>query len=222
MPQDGRLLEGFVEFLERAGAERITTELALEWARLPVRRAPAPLAPAALGRARVRALSGDGRPRQRGSRHGPVCLGTARGSRHTSTPTAEIAALMAAAGELRPALRAARHQTLIGLLAVTGCAPAKRSRSTAKTSTFAAAWYMSVQASRRGNARSRCTRARSARLREYARQRDARFPTPSTSAFFISARGRRMGRAGTQPDVHQADPRGRSGRPRRARQTAPV
>src|SRR5450755_3295852 len=35
MPQDGRLLEGFVAFLERAGAERITTELALEWARLP-------------------------------------------------------------------------------------------------------------------------------------------------------------------------------------------
>jgi integrase len=35
MPQDGRLLEGFVRFLERAGAERITTELALEWARMP-------------------------------------------------------------------------------------------------------------------------------------------------------------------------------------------
>ena len=35
MPQDGRLLEGFVEFLERAGAERITTDLALEWARMP-------------------------------------------------------------------------------------------------------------------------------------------------------------------------------------------
>jgi hypothetical protein len=35
MPQDGRLLEGFVEFLERAGAERITTELALMWARMP-------------------------------------------------------------------------------------------------------------------------------------------------------------------------------------------
>jgi hypothetical protein len=28
MPQDGRLLEGFVAFLEHAGAERITTELA--------------------------------------------------------------------------------------------------------------------------------------------------------------------------------------------------
>ena len=35
MPQDGRLLEGFVTFLERAGAERITTDLALDWARLP-------------------------------------------------------------------------------------------------------------------------------------------------------------------------------------------
>ena len=35
MPQDGRLLEGFVTFLERAGAERITTDLALAWARLP-------------------------------------------------------------------------------------------------------------------------------------------------------------------------------------------
>ena len=35
MPQDGRLLEGFVTFLERAGAQRITTDLALDWARLP-------------------------------------------------------------------------------------------------------------------------------------------------------------------------------------------
>ena len=41
MPQDGRLLEGFVEFLERAGAERITTELALEWATHARGRAPA-------------------------------------------------------------------------------------------------------------------------------------------------------------------------------------
>ena len=32
-------------------------------------------------------------------------------------------------------------------------------------------------------------------LRDYARLRDARFPTPSTPAFFISARGRRMGRS---------------------------
>jgi integrase/recombinase XerD len=40
MPQDGRLLEGFVEFCERAGAERISTELALAWARIPVHAHP--------------------------------------------------------------------------------------------------------------------------------------------------------------------------------------
>ena len=32
---DQRILENFVSFLEQAGAERITTELALRWARLP-------------------------------------------------------------------------------------------------------------------------------------------------------------------------------------------
>ena len=32
------MLAGFVEFLDRAGAQRITTELALAWARLPRRR----------------------------------------------------------------------------------------------------------------------------------------------------------------------------------------
>lgn len=128
MPQDGRLLEGFVEFLERAGAERVTTELALAWARLPA----------------------DAHPhywRQR--------LGVARGfARHLATidpasevpskdllpatrpriapyiyTDAEITALMAAARGLRPPLRAARHVTLIGLLAVTGMRPGEDRKS---------------------------------------------------------------------------------------------
>jgi hypothetical protein len=37
---DGQLLESFVGFLERAGAERITIELALMWARQPVQAHP--------------------------------------------------------------------------------------------------------------------------------------------------------------------------------------
>ena len=37
---DGQLLENFVGFLERAGATRITTELALEWAKLPANARP--------------------------------------------------------------------------------------------------------------------------------------------------------------------------------------
>ena len=35
LKRDQRILENFVAFLEGAGAERITTELALIWARLP-------------------------------------------------------------------------------------------------------------------------------------------------------------------------------------------
>ena len=35
LASDQRLLESFVGFLEQAGAERITTELALMWARMP-------------------------------------------------------------------------------------------------------------------------------------------------------------------------------------------
>src|ERR1019366_5020202 len=122
MPQDGRLLEGFVEFLEQAGAPRITAELALAWARLPVDAHPH-------------------RWRQR--------LSVARGfARHLATidPASEvpskdllpghrsriipyiytqeeIAALMTAARKLRPRLRGMRHATLIGLLAVTGMRP---------------------------------------------------------------------------------------------------
>jgi integrase/recombinase XerD len=193
MPQDGRLLEGFVEFLERAGAERITTELALKWARLPVQAHPH-------------------RWRQR--------LSVARGfARHLATvdpasevpstdllpatrpriapyiyTDGEIAALMAAAGELRPGLRAARHQTLIGLLAVSGMRPGE-----------ALALDRQDVDLRRGVVHVRAGKQKRQReiplhestigaLGEYARQRDAHFPTPSTSAFFISATGRRMAR----------------------------
>src|SRR6516165_10289343 len=122
MPQDGRLLEGFVEFLERAGAERITTELALKWARLPVNAHPH------YWRQRLSVVRGF-------ARH-PATIDPASevpskdllpGTRQRLAPhiytEKEITALMAAAGRLRPPLRAARHQTLIGLLAVTGMRP---------------------------------------------------------------------------------------------------
>jgi len=194
MPQDGRLLEGFVEFLERAGAERITTKLALMWARTPA----------------------DAHPhywRQR--------LGVARGfARHLATidpasevpskdllpahrpriapyiyADAEIAALMAAARELRPRLRAARHETLIGLLAVTGMRPGE-ALALDRQDVDLKHGVVHVRAGKQKKQREvplhdTTTRA----LREFARQRDARFPTPSTPAFFISARGRRLARS---------------------------
>jgi len=194
MPQDGRLLEGFVEFLEQAGAERITTELALTWARLPEGAHPH-------------------RWRQR--------LGVARGfARHLATidPASEIPstdllpghrprltphiyteeeilALMTAAGKLRPLLRAARHQTLIGLLAVTGMRPGE-ALGLDRQDVDLKHGAIHVRAGKQNKQREvplhdSTTRA----LGDYSRLRDAHFPTPSTPAFFLSARGRRMSRS---------------------------
>ncbi|MCA1697374.1 MAG: tyrosine-type recombinase/integrase [Actinobacteria bacterium] len=193
MPHDGRLLEGFVEFLEQAGAEQITTELALAWARLPVDAHPH-------------------RWRQR--------LSVARGfARHLATidpasevpskdllpatrprlaphiySDAEIAALMTAARKLRPPLRAARHQTLIGLLAVTGMRPGE-ALALDRRDVDLTHGAVHVRAGKQKKQREVPLHATSiGALREYARHRDAHCPTPSTPAFFLSARGRRMRR----------------------------
>ena len=193
MPQDARLLEGFVEFLEQAGAERITTKLALMWARMPVDAHPH-------------------RWRQRLS----VARGFARylatidpaseipstdllpGHRPRIAPyiytDAEIAALIAAAGKLRPPLRGARHQTLIGLLAVTGMRPGE-ALALDRNDVDLKHGAVHVRAGKQKKQREVPLHTTTiSAVREYVRLRDARFPTPSTPAFFISARGRRMGR----------------------------
>jgi integrase len=193
MPQDGRLLDGFAGFLEQAGADRITAELALGWARLPARAHPH-------------------RWRQR--------LGVARGfARHLATidpasevppadllpghrpriapyiyTDAEIAALLAAAGQLRPPQRAARHQTLIGLLAVTGLRPGE-AVALDRQDVDLRHGVLHVRAGKQHKQREvPLHHSTISALRQYARLRDACFPAPSAPAFFIGARGRRMGR----------------------------
>lgn len=193
MPQDGHLLEGFVEFLEQAGAERITTELALMWARMPVHAHPH-------------------RWRQR--------LGVARGfARYLATidPASEVpstdllpghrpriapyiyadeevTALIDAARGLTPPLRAARHVTMIGLLAVTGMRPGE-ALALDRRDVDLKHGAVHVRAGKQKKQREVPLHATAtSALRDYARRRDARYPTPSTPAFFISARGRRMGR----------------------------
>jgi integrase/recombinase XerD len=193
MPQDGRLLEGFVEFLEQAGAVRITAELALGWARLPVDAHPH-------------------RWRQR--------LSVARGfARHLATidPTSEvpskdllpghrpriapyiytqeeIAALMAAARKLRPRLRGVCHATLIGLLAVTGMRPGE-AVALDRQDVDLRNGAVQVRAGKQKRQREVLLHKTTiSALRDYARLRDARFLEPSTPAFLVSARGRRMGR----------------------------
>jgi integrase/recombinase XerD len=193
MLQDGRLLEGFVEFLERAGAERATTELALKWARMPAGAHPhtwRQRLSVARGFARHLAtidpasevLSKDLLPGHR-PRIAPYIY-----------TDGEIAALIAAAGRLTPPLRAARHQTVIGLLAVTGMRPGE-ALALDRRDVDLRHGVVHVRAGKQKKQREVPLHNSTIRaLREYARQRDARFPEPSTPAFFISARARRMGR----------------------------
>lgn len=61
------------------------------------------------------------------------------------------------------------------------------------TSTCAAGWSSSALASSTSNANFRCTSTVAA-LAYYVRLRDARHPQTATPAFFISARGGRVGR----------------------------
>ncbi|MDQ6946833.1 MAG: tyrosine-type recombinase/integrase [Actinomycetota bacterium] len=193
MPQDGRLLEGFVEFLGQAGASRITTELALAWARLPVDAHP--------HRWRQRLCVARGF-----ARHHATIDPTSEvpstdllpGHRPRIAPyiytDAEIGALMTAARQLRPALRGVRHATLIGLLAVTGMRPGE-AVGLDRNDVDLNNGVVAIRAGKQKKQREVPLHATTiSALRDYARLRDACPPEPSTPAFFVSARGRRMGR----------------------------
>ena len=181
MPQDGRLLEGFVEFCEQAGAARITTELALTWARTPAHTHPH------RWRQRLSVVRGFARhvaTIDQTSEVPPTDL--LPGHRPRLAPyiytDAEITALMAAAGRLRPALRAARHQTLIGLLAVTGMRPGE-ALALDRHDVDLRRGVAHVRAGKQNKQREVPLHATTIRaLRDYARLRDTRLPEPATPA----------------------------------------
>ena len=193
MPQDGRLLEGFVGFLDQAAAQRITTELALAWARLPVEAHPF------TWRQRLTVARGFARYLATIDPTSEVpSTDLLPGHRPRIAPyiysEQEIAALMAAARQLRPRLRAARHETLIGLLAVTGCRPGELLELDRADVDLTRA-VVHVRAGKKNKQRHVPLHPSSVvALHAYAALRDAPFPTPPTPAFFLSARGHRMGR----------------------------
>jgi integrase/recombinase XerD len=115
-----RLLNGFVDFVERAGTPRITTELALAWAKLPVDARPH------YWRKRLGMVRAFARyvatidPSSEVPAEDLLPATQQRVAPYIFYSDAEIAALMAAARALTPSLHAASMQTLIGLMATTG------------------------------------------------------------------------------------------------------
>jgi integrase/recombinase XerD len=190
---DQRILENFVGFLERAGAERITTELALRWARLPVAAHPHRWRQR-LGIVRVFARyvatldpssevpSKDLLPARR-----------PRVVPYIYSP-AEISALMGAAGALAPPLRAAGFRTVIGLMATTGLRLGEAvwlDRADVDLTDGALHVRARQHKQREVPLHPTVTRA----LREYARRRDRHWPKPPSPAFFVNTRGGRLSKS---------------------------
>lgn len=119
LERPGALLADFVAFADRAGADAITTDLAVAWASQPAAADPSWWA-ARLSAVRVfaRHLASI----DPNTQVPPADLIPARSRRVTPFLycAADVAALMAAAGRIRTPLVAATYRTLIGLLAITG------------------------------------------------------------------------------------------------------
>jgi integrase/recombinase XerD len=119
LARHGELLPNFAEHVTAAEVDHVTTELALAWAMLPVGASPA------WWGERLGIVRGFARhlksidPATEIPPPGLLVSGRKRVTPYLYCP-ADIAALMAAASELRPPWRAVTYQTLIGLLTVTG------------------------------------------------------------------------------------------------------
>jgi integrase/recombinase XerD len=187
----GRHLMSFVRFCEDRSADRVTADLAVEWA--------------------TRTSRGSGNEVYQARRLDVVRIF----ARHlqaldpaTEVPPddvlarrylriqpylyslQEIAALMTAADALRPALRAATWRTLIGLLAVTGMRQGEACRLL-RDDTDLETGTLVIRDSKFGKSRLVFLHPTTvAALRSYERARDRAFPEPVAATFLVNSRGR--------------------------------
>jgi integrase/recombinase XerD len=192
LKKEGRQLPGFVDFLEQAGAQHITTDLAVAWARLPVEARPFTWRQR-LGRVRgfaryLATLDPD-------SEVPSEDLLPARQQRVAPYiySEQEIIALMAAARKLTPPLRAVTFETAIGLMASTGLRIGE-ALGLDRHDVDLGDGVLHVRAAKQQRQREvpmhpTTTEA----LRAYARLRDQLRPSADTPAFFLNIRGGRLG-----------------------------
>ena len=187
----GRELEDFVGFIERAGAERITTELALKWAALPVDASPY------YWRLRLGTVRGFARYVATIDPSSEVPAEDLLPATYTRVAPylyseAEIVALMSAAGALRPPLLRATYRTVIGLMASTGVRIGE-ALGLDRHDVDLVDGALHVRAGKRAKQREVALHQTTTdALRAYARERDRRAPSPQTPAFFVSHQGRRI------------------------------
>jgi integrase/recombinase XerD len=191
LTEHGRVLPQFVEFLEQRDASLITTALALQFAmqssQASVVRRDQRLAIVRGFAIYVQAFD---------ARHEvpPVNLlpATFRRAIPYLYSEAEIEALMQAARGLRPALRAATCETLIGLLSVTGMRISEAC-GLDRSDVELAAQRLTVRRAKNGRSREIPLHPSTVTALEgYARAREELCPDPTDRAFFLSSSGARL------------------------------
>ena len=195
LTEPGHLLPQFVAFLDAADAQKITVELAVAWARLPEGVQPAHWAH------RLGAVRGFARwlaTIEPATEIPPADVFATRQQRRTLYiySSAEVAALVQAARQLRPPLRAATHEALFGLLACSGMRVGE-AISLARTDVDLTHGIVTVRHPKLDRERLlplhlSATEA----LRRYAAERDRLCPAPRCDAFFVSTLGVRLTMAG--------------------------
>ena len=187
----GRLLMSFIDFLDAAGADYVSTELALAWAMLPKDVQPIWWSQR-LGVVRVfaRYLAAID---ERTEVPSPDALAaTAPRTPPHLYSLAEIAALMAEARRIRFPLKAATYETLIGLLAACGLRVGEAIRlSRSDVDLHAGRLTIRESKFRKSRLVPLHTSTRDA-LAVYARKRDVLIPHPAADNFFISLVGTQL------------------------------
>lgn len=183
------LLLDFVAYLQAEGLDTVTTEAALAWATKPSGADPYWHA-RRFGYARrfavyLNALD----PRC----EIPPPILPERGRRTTPHlySAAETRSLMDEARRLRPLLRGAVYETLIGLLAVTGMRPGEALRLR-RCDVDLQSGIVRVHASKNASRELPLHDSAIAALAAYSRLRDELYPKPVSQAFFVSADGRKI------------------------------
>ena len=198
-----RVLASFVAFAERAGAGTITTELALSWATQPQQASPIWLA------RRLSAVRGSAaclHALDPATEIPPADLLPAPG--YQPAPPylycdADIAALLAAARRLTPALQAATFETLPGLPVVTGLRIGEAMRLDRGDVDWEEGALV-VRSSKFGRSREVvCHDSTVEALRAYATRRDQLCPRPAPASFFVSRQGRRLAHHSVYGTFHQ-------------------
>lgn len=191
----GHLLPKLVAFLETAGSPTLTTDLAISFARLPANARPGHWA------ARLAVVRGFARYLQTidaATEVPPTAVFPVR--RHRPAPYLwsenDIVRLLERARALRPPLRAASHEALLGLLAVSGMRVGEAVGLDRDDVDFGAG-IITIRHAKFDRPRlvplhSTTTAA----LRAYATERDRLRPVRHSTAFFVSGVGTRLDRGG--------------------------